>query len=223
MNEDQVKGRMSHSVKFTVLLVTVLLLSACAANDPYMRTKTGVAIGAVAGGVLGHQLDSRHGRYYGAAAGAALGGGIGYAMDQQAQELEQIAMENQRLGMEVNRLQDGNIQVNFPSEMLFDFDRADIKSDVRPALDEVSRILNQEPRSRVTVVGHTDNVGSASYNMDLSQRRAQSVVGYLGSRGVDRQRLSAEGRGFHEPRASNATPEGRARNRRVELFIRPTA
>lgn len=214
---------MSYSLKFTVLLIAVMLLSACAANDPHLRTKTGAAIGAVAGGVLGHQLDGRHGRYYGAAAGAALGGGLGYAMDQQAQQLEQLAMENQRLGMEVNRLQDGSIQVNFPSEVLFDFDRADIKPEFRPALDEVSRILNQDPRSRVLVVGHTDNVGSDAYNMNLSQRRAQSVVGYLGSRGVDQQRLSAVGRGFHEPRASNATPEGRAQNRRVELFIRPTA
>lgn len=75
----------------------------------------------------------------------------------------------------------------------------------------------------MAVVGHTDNVGSAAYNMDLSQRCAQSVVNYQMERGVDRQRLSAEGRGLHEPQASNATPEGRARNRRVELFIRPMA
>jgi outer membrane protein OmpA-like peptidoglycan-associated protein len=211
---------MGRTIKVTALLVAMSLLSACA-NDPYMKTKTGAAIGAVAGGVLGHQVHGDRGRYYGAATGAALGGGLGYMMDQQARELEQLAMDNQRLNMEVTRLQDGSIHVNMPSEVLFDFDRADVKYEFQTALDEVARILNQDPRSRVTVVGHTDNIGSAEYNMDLSQRRAQNVVNYLGMRGVDRQRLSAAGRGLYEPRASNATPEGRAQNRRVELLIQP--
>ncbi len=213
---------MTNSLRVMLVLLGLLVLSACM-NDPYARTRTGTAVGAVAGGVLGHQLDGRHGRYYGAAAGAALGGGLGYAMDQQAQQLQRMAEENQRLGMEVSRLQDGSIQVNFPSEVLFGFDQAEVKPEFRPALDEVSRILNQDPRSQVLVVGHTDNVGSDAYNRDLSQRRAQSVVSYLNMRGVAPQRLSAQGRSFHEPRASNATPEGRALNRRVELFVRPTA
>jgi len=213
---------MTNYLRVMLVLLSLMVLSACM-NDPYSRTTAGTAIGAVAGGVLGHQLDGRHGRYYGAAAGAALGGGLGYAMDQQAQQLQRMAEENQRLGMEVSRLQDGSIQVNFPSEVLFGFDQAEVKPEFRPALDEVSRILNQDPRSQVLVVGHTDNVGSDAYNRDLSQRRAQSVVSYLNMRGVAPQRLSAQGRSFHEPRASNATPEGRALNRRVELFVRPTA
>lgn len=207
--------------RIILLLVAALALSACAPNDPYMRTKTGAAIGAIAGGVLGHQLDDDTGRYVGAAAGAALGGGLGYAMDQQHQQLQQLAMENQQLNMEVQRLQDGSLRVGLPSEILFDFDSASLKPQFMSTMDEMAGILNQDPRSTVTVVGHTDSTGSESYNMDLSRRRAQSVSSYLAQRGVDPNRLYAEGRGESQPRASNATPEGRSQNRRVELLIRP--
>lgn len=213
---------MTHSFgRIILLLVAALAVSACAPNDPYMRTKTGAAIGAIAGGVLGHQLDDDAGRYVGAAAGAALGGGIGYAMDRQQQQLQQLAMENQQLNMEVQRLQDGSLRVGLPSEVLFDFDSASLKPQFMSTMDEMARILNQDPRSTVTVIGHTDSTGSESYNMDLSRRRAQSVSSYLAQRGVDPNRLYAEGRGESQPRASNATPEGRAQNRRVELIIRP--
>lgn len=207
--------------RIILLLVAALAVTACAPNDPYMRTKTGAAIGAIAGGVLGHQLDDDTGRYVGAAAGAALGGGLGYAMDRQHQQLQQLAMENQQLNMEVQRLQDGSLRVGLPSEVLFDFDSASLKPQFMSTMDEMARILNQDPRSTVTVIGHTDSTGSESYNMDLSRRRAQSVSSYLSSRGVDPNRLYAEGRGESQPRASNATPEGRAQNRRVELLIRP--
>lgn len=214
---------MSLFARLSLLLAVLLAVSACAPNDPYMRTKTGAAIGAIAGGVLGHQLDHKSGRYVGAAAGAALGGGIGYAMDRQAQQLQQLSMQNQQLQMEVQRLQDGSIKIGLPSEVLFDFDSANIKPQFQSTLSEMARILNQDPRSTVTVVGHTDSTGSESYNMDLSRRRAQSVTSYLASSGVDPNRLYAEGRGESQPRASNATPEGRQQNRRVEIFIRPTA
>ncbi|MDX1605708.1 MAG: OmpA family protein [Candidatus Competibacterales bacterium] len=206
----------------SLVLIAALAVTACAPNDPYMRTKTGAAIGAIAGGILGHQLDDDAGRYVGAAAGAALGGGIGYAMDRQAQQLQQLSMQNQQLQMEVQRMQDGSIRVNMPSEVLFDFDSAALKPQFMPTLNEIARILNQDPRSTVTVVGHTDSTGSDSYNMNLSQRRAQSVANYLSSHGVSPNRLYAQGMGESQPRASNDTPQGRAQNRRVELFIRPT-
>ena len=200
-----------------------LLLSACVANDPYQRTKTGAAIGAVAGAVLGHQLDDDAGRYVGAAVGAAVGGGVGYALDRQHRQLEQLAAENRRLGMEVNRLQDGSIQVNIPSEVTFDFDSSDIRPAFRSTLNEMADILNQEPRSSITVVGHTDSVGDDEYNMALSYRRADSVAGYLAARGVAPQRLYTDGRGERQPRADNASAYGRQQNRRVEMFIRPPA
>jgi len=208
------------SIAGLALVVLAAWLTGCADN-PYQRTAAGATIGAIAGGVLGHQLDDDSGRYVGAAVGAAIGGGIGYAMDKQEQELQRLAAENQALGMEVQRLQDGSIRVGIPSEVSFDFNSDQIRPEFRPTLSELSRILNQDTRSTVTIVGHTDSVGSDAYNMDLSLRRARSVEGELAYLGVDRGRLYTEGRGERQPRADNSTEYGRRQNRRVEIFIRP--
>ena len=123
--------------------------------------------------------------------------------------------------MEVQRLQDGSIRVDLPSEVTFDFNSDRVRPEFAPTLGEMARILNQDPRSTVTIVGHTDSVGSDAYNMDLSLRRARSVAAELNYRGVDRGRLYTEGRGERQPRADNATEQGRRMNRRVEIFIRP--
>ena len=203
-----------------MLLALTALLSGCV-DSPYQRTAAGTAIGAIAGGVLGHQIDSDSGRYVGAAVGAAVGGGIGYAMDRQAQELQALAAQNQALGMEVQRLQDGSIRVGIPSEVTFDFNSDRVRPEFIPTLDDIARILNQDPRSTVTIVGHTDSVGSETYNLDLSLRRARSVAAVLNSRGVQRNRLYTEGLGESQPRASNSTEQGRRMNRRVDIFIRP--
>jgi OOP family OmpA-OmpF porin len=99
----------------------------------------------------------------------------------------------------------------------FDFDKAAIRPDARPILDEAARILNDNPNLNVLVEGNTDNIGTKAYNMRLSQRRADAVKSYLVSRGVSASRLTTEGFGFDKPVASNSTAEGRAQNRRVEL------
>jgi outer membrane protein OmpA-like peptidoglycan-associated protein len=102
----------------------------------------------------------------------------------------------------------------------FDTDRDTIKPESFPILDQVARVLLAHPElTQVRVEGHTDDVGSAAYNKDLSQRRAASVVRYLVGKGVDAQRLLAAGYGFERPVASNATVLGRARNRRVEFTL----
>lgn len=212
---------MKSVARIGLLTLALLAVSACAPNDPYMRTKTGAAIGAIAGGVLGHQINHGGGKYVGAAVGAAIGGGIGYAMDQQAHQLQQLAAENQRLGLEVQRLQDGSIKVNLPNGVLFDFDSAAVKPEFKPTLNRIAGILNQDQRSTVTVIGYTDSTGPAAYNLKLSRHRAHSVADYLAAHGVAAQRLQAEGRGESNPRASNATAQGRQLNRRVELYIRP--
>ncbi|MCA1803946.1 MAG: OmpA family protein [Xanthomonadaceae bacterium] len=105
--------------------------------------------------------------------------------------------------------------------MSFDFGKADLKPAFLPTLDKVADLLHRYDRTVVHVIGHTDNVGSESYNQGLSERRAQSVVTYLTNRGIAWQRLVTEGRGMREPRASNATEAGRQLNRRVELLIKP--
>jgi outer membrane protein OmpA-like peptidoglycan-associated protein len=101
----------------------------------------------------------------------------------------------------------------------FDFDKATLRPDARPILDEAVRVLKEEPSIRVSVEGHTDAVGTDAYNQGLSQRRAATVRGYLVDHGIDAGRLSSVGFGESKPVASNDTADGRAQNRRVELLV----
>lgn len=102
----------------------------------------------------------------------------------------------------------------------FAFDSSRLDAAARDALDQAVRVIRDNPGVRLAVIGHTDSVGTAAYNQGLSERRAAAVVDYLVSRGIDRSRLSAEGRGEAEPVASNDTDDGRERNRRVQLVVR---
>jgi len=206
----------------TLILLLAMTLVGCAADDPNRRAKTGAAIGAVAGAVLGHQLDDDSGRYIGAVVGAVAGGAVGHYMDNQQNEFEQaLADERYAHDVEIERLQDESLKLNVPSEVSFDFDRAEIKPAFRPTLDKVADILVRYDRSIVHVIGHTDSTGSDAYNQDLSERRARSVATYLAGRGVADSRLQTEGRGEREPRDTNTTAAGRQLNRRVELIIKP--
>ena len=106
-------------------------------------------------------------------------------------------------------------------DVLFDFDKANIKPEFYGQLDEAARVFEMNPGLKVEVQGNTDNIGTAKYNMGLSLRRANAVLNYLVKRGVDRSRLAARGFGFTRPVATNDTPEGRALNRRVEMTPMP--
>ncbi len=101
----------------------------------------------------------------------------------------------------------------------FDFNKAILHPEALAKLDHVAEVLTQNPAVKVSVEGHTDSVGSARYNQKLSERRAQAVVKYLSSKGIDASRLSPAGYGKTRPAASNQTSEGRARNRRVDLVV----
>ncbi|NJN46978.1 MAG: OmpA family protein [Candidatus Competibacteraceae bacterium] len=206
-----------------ICCIALFGVTACAVDDPYRRTKAGAGIGAVAGAVIGHQIDGKSGRYVGAAVGALAGGAAGNYMDRQQQAFDQaLAEEQNRYNMEVQRMQDGSLKLNIPSEVSFDVDRADIKPAFVPTLDKVANILQEYNQSTIDIIGHTDSSGSDDYNLELSLRRAESVANYLASRGVAPQRLRTDGRGKREPRASNATASGRQLNRRVEMIVRPT-
>jgi OOP family OmpA-OmpF porin len=100
----------------------------------------------------------------------------------------------------------------------FDFDKATIRPDAKVILDEAAAILKRNPDAKVSVDGHTDNIGTAAYNQKLSERRAASVVDYLSKQGVDKASLTPRGFGLNNPVAPNTTAEGRAKNRRVELL-----
>ncbi|MFO7555690.1 MAG: OmpA family protein, partial [Desulfobacterales bacterium] len=105
----------------------------------------------------------------------------------------------------------------YAAVVLFDFDKADIKPEAYPMLEEAVLILKKNPNLVVEIDGHTDNIGSAAYNMPLSEKRAKAVKDYFVSRGVDSKQLPTKGFGFTKPAAGNDTKEGRAKNRRVEL------
>ena len=208
-----------------LVLVTMMatMLSACATDDPNQRAKLGAAAGAVVGAVVGHSIENdKGGLLIGAAVGALAGAGIGNYMDKQQQEMEaELAAEQARHDIEIKRLEDESLKIDISSEVSFDFGSAGLKSAFMPTLQKVSGILQRYPNTIIHVVGHTDSVGSEGYNMDLSHRRAQSVVDYFAADGVPSSRLITLGRGEAEPRASNETEAGRQLNRRVEIYVKP--
>lgn len=208
-----------------LVLVTAMaaLISACATDDPNQKAKTGAAIGAAAGAIVGYAIDDGAGGVLvGAAVGAATGAGIGHYMDNQQQEMEAaLAEEQARHDLEIKRLQDETLKIDISSEVSFGFDSATLTPAFMPTLQKVAEILARYPRTVIHVVGHTDNVGSESYNMTLSRHRAQSVVNYFVLQDIAQSRLVAVGRGELEPRASNDTEAGRQLNRRVEIYVKP--
>mgnify|MGYP001827565513 CR=1 FL=1 len=198
-------------------LAAVLVLSACTGTGP--RQNTGAATGAVAGGLLGGLISGKPaGAAVGAVGGAIVGGAIGSELDKQAGEL--------RAGFGDNRIGVTNtgssLVVTMPQDILFDTDSAKISRAIRADLRVLAAHLNKYADSNVQVVGHTDNQGAASYNLNLSRQRAASVSQVLLNQGVAPFRVTSIGRGEDQPVASNLTPEGRAQNRRVEIIIIPT-
>jgi outer membrane protein OmpA-like peptidoglycan-associated protein len=117
--------------------------------------------------------------------------------------------------------QGDNITLNMPSGITFDFNSATLKPEFGGVLDKVSQTLTQYNQTVVEIAGHTDSVGTDQYNQALSERRANSVAGYLGSHGVMQQRMIVVGAGETRPVASNDTDAGRAQNRRVEITLVP--
>jgi outer membrane protein OmpA-like peptidoglycan-associated protein len=184
------------------------------------KTRKGAGYGAAAGAVIGLLTggnDKFQAAMIGAAAGAIAGGSVGYYMDKQEAKLrEQMA----GTGVDVVRNGD-NITLDMPGGVTFAFDSADLNSQFYPVLDKVAGTLGEYNKTVIEVAGHTDSVGSASYNQQLSERRANSVAAYLSSRGVDRSRMVTIGAGKDHPVASNETEAGRAQNRRVEITIVP--
>ena len=155
----------------------------------------------------------------GAAVGAAAGGGIGHYQDKQEAELRK-----QLQGSGVDVVRDGdNIMLEMPSGITFGFNSSDVSAQFYPVLDKVANTLVQYNQTIVNVAGHTDSVGSDSYNMNLSKERADSVARYLQSRGVNYQRLNAMGYGESRPVDTNNTEAGRANNHRIEITLVPIA
>jgi outer membrane protein OmpA-like peptidoglycan-associated protein len=153
------------------------------------------------------------GAIIGAVVGGAVGAIIGAQMDKQANE-----MGKDIKGARVERVGEG-ILVTFESGLLFDYDSDALRAETRNNLRELARSLNKYPNTDLLVVGHTDALGSTSYNQGLSERRARSATTYLMSQGVRDARIQSRGLGETEPVGSNETEAGRQRNRRIEVAI----
>ena len=192
-------------------------LSACSSMDESQRkTAQTTGIGAAAGAAVGAIAGGSRG----AAIGAAVGGLGGYAWSQHMEnQRKQLETSTQGTGVEVQKTQDNRLRVLIPGDLSFDPGRADIKPSVRPVLDQFAQSLVQNPASVIQIVGHTDATGSDAANVQLSRERANATRDYLVSRGVTSDRIATDGRGEREPVASNDTEAGRARNRRVEIFV----
>jgi outer membrane protein OmpA-like peptidoglycan-associated protein len=190
-------------------------VSACASmNKKEEGAVIGAAAGGAIGGVIGNQTGSTaRGAIIGAVVGGAAGAIIGHQMDQQAKELSQTIP-----GATVARVGEG-IEVTFASGLLFAFDSDQILPAAGTNLTELAKSLQKYPDSQLLIVGHTDNVGDASYNQRLSERRSNSAAAYLAAQGVARTRLAASGKGESEPVSTNDTDAGRSQNRRVEVAI----
>ncbi len=204
--------------QFTALMLVALAAGPIAGCSSLSREQKGAIIGgatgAAVGGVIGNQTGSTaRGAIIGAMVGGAAGAIIGNRMDKQAEE---IAKEIP--GAKVERVGEG-IQVTFESGLLYEFDSDVVRGAARENLSTLAASLDQYPGTDLLIVGHTDDVGSDSYNQDLSERRARAAANYLASQGVARTRIRTLGLGEAEPVASNATDAGRDQNRRVEVAI----
>ncbi|BBP02206.1 OmpA family lipoprotein [Sulfuriferula nivalis] len=209
------------------LIISTLALSValtgCADMSATQRgTATGAGIGAGLGAIIGATTAGGGGGR--AATGAAIGGIAGAVagniwsnkMEQQKQQMEQAT---QGTGVQVSQTADNRLKLDIPSDISFDTNRADIRPNFRVILDKFATSLIENPSTRITIIGHTDNTGNDAINNPLSLARASHTRDYLTARGVAVARFNVDGRGSHEPITTNDTSAGRAQNRRVEIFV----
>lgn len=209
------------SLRIATVAVYLLALAACTTN-PYtgeQQPSKAVTYGAGAAAVCGlvGALDSKEKARNAALGCGIVGAGVGAYMDvQEAKLREQLA------GTGVRVVREGdNIRLIMPGNITFETDSYHLRSSFYPVLNSVGAVLVKYVDTTLRISGHTDNTGSRQYNLTLSERRARSVADYLVTREVKQSRMLVEGLAFDQPIADNGTPEGRASNRRVELYILP--
>jgi outer membrane protein OmpA-like peptidoglycan-associated protein len=212
---------MNSALRTATLSCTIAAALVAAGCDTMSERQKGTAVGAGVGAGVGAVIGSTTGGRAGT--GAVVGGAIGAVagnlwskrMEDKKRAMEQAT---QGTGIEVARTPQNELKVNVPADISFDTGRANVKPEMRPVLDQFAHGL--DPTMRVRIVGHTDSTGGDAVNDPLSLERARSVRDYLAGRGVAGSRIDTAGRGEHEPIADNASDAGRAKNRRVEIFLR---
>ena len=209
----------------SAVAATILALgvSGCADMSATQRgTATGAGAGAALGALIGGTTSggggsrAAKGAVIGGAAGAVIGNIWSKRMEQQKQAMEQATRGT---GVEVSQTADNRLKLAIPSDVSFDTGRSDIKPNFAPVLQRFAATLNDNTATNVVIIGHTDNTGSPSVNQPLSVDRAARTRDYLSGRGVNPARITIEGHGEREPVAANTDNAGRARNRRVEIYV----
>ena len=210
-------------VRTAVGIAVLALATGCADMSPTQKgTATGAGIGAGLGAVIGGTTHggggsrANKGDLIGGAAGALIGNIWSNRMEKQKQEMEAATRGT---GIQVSQTSDNRLKMEIPADVSFDTGRSDIKSNFRPILERFAQTLNDNQATTVSIVGHTDSTGNDSINDPLSVDRAARTRDYLAQRGVSPNRINIDGRGEREPIASNDTDSGRARNRRVEIYV----
>lgn len=175
----------------------------------------GTSSGAVIGGIIGNKKNNTVlGAILGATVGGAVGVVIGNKMDKQAKKIQDELGD----AAKVERVGEG-IKLTFDSQLLFDFGKSSLKESNKDDLWKLATTLKQYPDTDVLIVGHTDNVGSESFNQALSKKRAGAVSSELASTGISKNRLKVKGKGETQPTETNDSDAGRTQNRRVEIAI----
>ncbi len=221
----------ARSLSMVAAATAFALMAGCASQNPYdpntqVPPEGGVSktvkyggLGALAGAVAGAAINHNNrgkGAMIGAAAVGAAAAGYGYYADKQEAKLRQ---QMQGTGVQVER-QGDDIKLIMPGNITFATDSANIAPSFYTPLNNLANSFKEFNQNSIEIVGYTDSTGSRQHNMDLSQRRAQSVASYLTSQGVDASRVSTRGMGPDQPVASNADVNGRAQNRRVEVNLK---
>ncbi|MEP3837283.1 MAG: OmpA family protein [Algibacter sp.] len=214
--------------KTTIVLFSIMMAFSfinCKAVQNANNKQKGAVIGASGGALLGAIIGNNVGKggngELGAVIGGVIGGGagvlIGNKMDKQAQKIEEEIP-----GAQVERVDDG-IVVTFDetSGVYFDTAKYNINSASQMTLNKLAGVFKEYPDTNILVVGHTDSVGSEESNMILSKNRANAVTNYLTSLGLSGGRFTTNWFGESQPMHDNATAEGRAKNRRVNVAIVP--
>jgi outer membrane protein OmpA-like peptidoglycan-associated protein len=217
-------------MKRSIALVLVLSLGGCATEGGtgmagWENWQSGALIGAGVGaavGALGYSRNRTQGALIGAVGGGLAGGAVGAYMDSQRKDLEKnLAKEIQAGQARIDTLPNHVVRVTMTSQTAFDTNSSSIKPGFETTMNKIADVVVRYGKTSLTVVGHTDNVGSDDYNQKLSERRAHSVAQYLATRRVDPIRLAVSGKGETQPIASNASDAGRQQNRRVEIYVEP--
>ena len=212
-------------MKNGIVIALAVVLAGCATEGPLGHRETGTIIGAVGGAVVGAMAYDRNrskGALIGAVGGALAGGAVGRYMDDQKRDLEKNLSQEIKLGQaRVEKLPNDIVRVTMTNQTAFETNSAQIKSGFHSTMDKLADVVVRYNKTSLTIVGHTDDVGTNEYNQKLSERRALSVAQYLEGKQVNSLRLAISGKGEAQPIATNNTEGGRQANRRVEIYVEP--